>query len=258
MMRQTGGCEVGATSTRSSSDSSAFASASRTAITPSCSPSAPITRISRARIRSFTRGSRSMLLTPPQRTKKEWPTATPQQSRRSSSVTGPGSSPAGEKRMASTLIYHNDPEYSTGRLRASTRARSSPAGLPTEVAHSGRSGIRSQARWPPSCGQGGPPRRGAWIKLVLPVLREYPVADVVRVSGPSAAVIKRTRVGGKPSPELTTTLIRIAGEFARRKLEAWNQTAPSNDLAACFAYLNYRARLRRILTRRSMRDAPRP
>jgi len=36
------------------------------------------------------------------------------------------------------------------------------------------------------------PHRGGWAKLVLPVLREVPVADGVRPSTHSAAVIKRT------------------------------------------------------------------
>src|SRR5438876_3390699 len=66
MIRHTGGTDVGATSTRSSSASAAFTSASRTPMTPSCSPLGPMTRTSRARIFSFTRGSRSMLpLLPP-------------------------------------------------------------------------------------------------------------------------------------------------------------------------------------------------
>src|SRR5438093_2583870 len=62
----TGGTDVGATSTRSSSASAAFTSASRTPMTPSCSPLGPMTRTSRALIFSFTLGSRSMLpLLPP-------------------------------------------------------------------------------------------------------------------------------------------------------------------------------------------------
>ena len=56
MIRQTGGLELGATSTRSRPSSSAFAIASSGVITPSCEPSLPITRISASRIRSLTRG----------------------------------------------------------------------------------------------------------------------------------------------------------------------------------------------------------
>lgn len=89
------------------------------------------------------------------------------------------------------------------------------------------------------------PHRGAWTRLVVPVLRDCTVADVARGSGYSPAMIKRIRAGGNPNPELATTFVQIAGQFAKRKLEAWNQISPSNDLAACFAYLNYRYRLRR-------------
>ena len=55
MMRQTGGCAVGEISTRSRFFSRAILSASNGGMMPICSPSSPITRISRARIRSFVR-----------------------------------------------------------------------------------------------------------------------------------------------------------------------------------------------------------
>src|SRR5208282_709835 len=55
MMRQTGGCAVGEISTRSRFLSRAIFSASKGGITPICSPSSPITRTSRARMRSFMR-----------------------------------------------------------------------------------------------------------------------------------------------------------------------------------------------------------
>src|SRR5580704_6235406 len=55
MMRHTGGTAVGEISTRSRFFSRAILSASKGGITPICSPSSPITRISRARIRSFVR-----------------------------------------------------------------------------------------------------------------------------------------------------------------------------------------------------------
>src|SRR6478736_7589663 len=53
MMRQTGGLALGATSTRSSSCSRDRASASGRGRTPSCSPSAPTRKTSRARMRSL-------------------------------------------------------------------------------------------------------------------------------------------------------------------------------------------------------------
>ena len=56
MMRQTGGLEPGATSTRSSPSSSACLIAASGLITPSCSPPLPITRTSGSRILSLTRG----------------------------------------------------------------------------------------------------------------------------------------------------------------------------------------------------------
>lgn len=90
------------------------------------------------------------------------------------------------------------------------------------------------------------PGRGPWTRLVLPVLRDFPLADAIRNSGFSLAMIKRIRAGGNPNPRLADALIRIVGKFAKGKLDAWNQRSPSNDLAACFAYLNYRDRLRRI------------
>ena len=54
-MRHTGGCAVGETSTRSRLFSRAFLSASKGGRIPICWPSSPITRISRARMRSFVR-----------------------------------------------------------------------------------------------------------------------------------------------------------------------------------------------------------
>src|SRR4051795_7643878 len=53
MIRHTGGLALGATSTRSSSCSRACASASGRGRTPSCSPSAPTRKTSRARMRSL-------------------------------------------------------------------------------------------------------------------------------------------------------------------------------------------------------------
>ena len=55
MMRQTGGCAVGETSTRSRFFSRAIFSASNGGRIPICWPSSPITRISRARMRSLMR-----------------------------------------------------------------------------------------------------------------------------------------------------------------------------------------------------------
>src|SRR5512145_1860872 len=55
MIRQTGGCAVGAISTRSRPASFAFASASAITTMPSASPSAPISRTSFQRICSLTR-----------------------------------------------------------------------------------------------------------------------------------------------------------------------------------------------------------
>src|SRR6185503_5116114 len=55
MIRQTGGCAVGAISTRSSPASRAFWRASDMTTTPSASPSAPISRTSFQRICSLTR-----------------------------------------------------------------------------------------------------------------------------------------------------------------------------------------------------------
>jgi hypothetical protein len=84
------------------------------------------------------------------------------------------------------------------------------------------------------------PRRGAWPKLILPVLRDSPVTDLARTSGRSQAVIKRIRAGQEPNPGLVAPLTRAAGEFARQRLAAWNKAAPLDDLAACFAYLEFR------------------
>ena len=55
MIRQTGGLAIGATSTRSRSSSRARRSASGTALIPSWSPSGPMRRTSRARMRSLIR-----------------------------------------------------------------------------------------------------------------------------------------------------------------------------------------------------------
>jgi hypothetical protein len=57
MMRHTGGCAVGAISTRSSSASSAILLATARVTTPTCSPLAPISRISGELISLLIRGS---------------------------------------------------------------------------------------------------------------------------------------------------------------------------------------------------------
>src|SRR5205823_1987723 len=62
MMRHTGGCASGATSTRSSSCCRAVSSACWMAMTPSCAPSAPTTRTSRTRIPSLIRISFAWLI----------------------------------------------------------------------------------------------------------------------------------------------------------------------------------------------------
>src|SRR4051812_25509453 len=58
MILQTGGFAMGETSTRSRPNSTALARATSRGRTPSCSPSGPMTRSSRARIRRFVRASR--------------------------------------------------------------------------------------------------------------------------------------------------------------------------------------------------------
>src|SRR5262249_5994399 len=55
MMRHTGGTALGETSTRSSPESSAERRASTVGMTPSCVPSAPMTRTSGTRMRRLTR-----------------------------------------------------------------------------------------------------------------------------------------------------------------------------------------------------------
>src|SRR5438876_1173009 len=62
MMRHTGGCASGATSTRSSSCCRAVSSACWMGMTPSCAPSAPTTRTSRTRIPSLIRISFAWLI----------------------------------------------------------------------------------------------------------------------------------------------------------------------------------------------------
>src|SRR4029078_1312129 len=63
MMRHTGGCAVGEISTRSRFLSRAILSASKGGRIPTCLPSSSITRISRARIRSFVRIKRLSIQT---------------------------------------------------------------------------------------------------------------------------------------------------------------------------------------------------
>lgn len=85
------------------------------------------------------------------------------------------------------------------------------------------------------------PRRGAWPKLVLPVLRDCPMKDLVKHSRRSASALKWIRAGAtRPGPDLIATLIRVAGEFARRQLKEWNLSTPAGDLPACYAYLAHR------------------
>src|SRR5438552_11399013 len=62
MMRHTGGCASGATSTRSNSCCRAASSACWMGMTPSCAPSAPTTRTSRTRIPSLMRISLAWLI----------------------------------------------------------------------------------------------------------------------------------------------------------------------------------------------------
>lgn len=85
------------------------------------------------------------------------------------------------------------------------------------------------------------PRRGAWPKLVLPVLRDCPLSYLARHSKRSASTLKRIRAGAtRPGPDLATDLIRAAAQFARRRLKMWNVSALSGDLAVCYAYLVHR------------------
>lgn len=82
------------------------------------------------------------------------------------------------------------------------------------------------------------PHRGAWLKLVLPVLRDCPLNYLTKRTGRSASTLRRIRAGvTRPSPDFAPALIHAAGGFARRQLKAWSMQAPTGDLVACHAYL---------------------
>lgn len=90
------------------------------------------------------------------------------------------------------------------------------------------------------------PRRGAWPKLVLPVLRDCPLNYLTKRTGRSASTVKRIRSAHSkpPDSDLIAVLVRAAGDFARSQLRRWGLPSPTADLGACHSYVTRRDLLR--------------
>src|SRR3972149_5572268 len=115
MILQTGGSELGATSTRSRSRSWAAWMASGTDKTPSCSPSSSMTRTSRARMSWFTRGP--VWVGRMSRPRKRRPISGLPRGERAPLDVGPDAADGFLRREGSRVPRSPDPERNLARLR---------------------------------------------------------------------------------------------------------------------------------------------
>jgi hypothetical protein len=81
----------------------------------------------------------------------------------------------------------------------------------------------------------------AWLRLVLPVLRELPVRAVAEATGLGERTLKDLRAGrSRPRPATRERLVALAAGYARESLAAWG-IAPLRSDEACLArYLDER------------------
>ena len=82
----------------------------------------------------------------------------------------------------------------------------------------------------------------AWLRLVLPVLRELPVSAVAEATGLGERTLKDLRAGrSRPRPTTRDRLAAFAGGYARDALAAWGIAPPRSDEACLACYLDERA-----------------
>ena len=84
------------------------------------------------------------------------------------------------------------------------------------------------------------PQVDAFTSLVLPLVREIPLARLAAETGLNPRTIKRIRAKAvEPSPASRRQLTRAAASYAREQLERLNAAGKRvrDDLAACGAYL---------------------
>jgi hypothetical protein len=87
--------------------------------------------------------------------------------------------------------------------------------------------------------QYGDPEQDTFSTLVVPVLREMPVADVARAAKRSPRSIKADRAGdAMPRPATREALVKIAASYARDRLVALGVEPARNDPSVIAAYLD--------------------
>jgi hypothetical protein len=83
------------------------------------------------------------------------------------------------------------------------------------------------------------PRQTIFSELVVPILREMPVAYLAKASNRSVRSIKAYRSGdAAPHPATRAVLIKITADYARSRLDSFGAAIPPRDLAAIAAYLD--------------------
>ncbi len=81
-------------------------------------------------------------------------------------------------------------------------------------------------------------QHGPWQELIVPILCQMPRAVLAQQTGLSVRSIAALRNGhARPHQQHQQTLARAAADFPREQLRAMGQPVPSDDLAACAAYL---------------------
>jgi hypothetical protein len=86
------------------------------------------------------------------------------------------------------------------------------------------------------------PREDAWTLYVVPILRLMSRAELARVAGVSERYVQFLRNGSqrRPSEKIRAKLTGAAADWTRKQLGA---SAPSDDLAACAAYLSTKPKI---------------
>ncbi len=86
--------------------------------------------------------------------------------------------------------------------------------------------------------------RDPWQSLVLPVLKHIPAKQLVEETGLAMSTVKATRNGHTvPRDRNRETLAQTATKYAREQLRAQGVEPPTDDLAACAAFLVFESGL---------------
>lgn len=83
------------------------------------------------------------------------------------------------------------------------------------------------------------PRRDPWRVLVLPVLRDVPARRLSEETGLAVTTVKAARNGRTaPLGRTRAALTRVAATFTRERMGELGLSRPTDDLAACAAFLD--------------------